>query len=105
MSHDIPGGNGGTYSFAVKTQPGCYWSVNYDVYGFINFVTSGGTGPGTVTYTANPNAGPNPDGTPRSMVIRVSNVISRSINRTWPAYSIAPGSANHGPDEERTSFK
>jgi hypothetical protein len=105
VSHDIPG-NGGTYSFAVNTQPGCYWSVNYDVYGFINFVTSGGTGPGTVTYTANPNAGPNPDGTPRSMVIRVNNVIF-TINQSYLActYSIAPGSANHGPDAGTYEFQ
>ncbi len=105
VSHDIPG-NGGTYSFAVNTQAGCYWSVNYDVYGFINFVTSGGTGPGTVTYTANPNAGPNSDGSPRSMVIRVSNALF-TINQSYLActYSITPGSASHGPDAGTHEFQ
>ena len=104
--HNLPG-NGGTYSFAVNTQPGCSWTVNYDIYAFINFVTSGGTGPGTVTYTANPNAGSSPTGDPRSMVVRINNQPLFTINQAYLActYSISPGNASHGPDAATYEFQ
>lgn len=96
----VPGA-GGTFTFNVETQDGCSWSTNYDIYGFINFVTSGGIGPGTVSYTVQPNN----TGADRSMVIRVRGQ-DFTINQTFLVctYSINPLSASHGPDAVTAEF-
>lgn len=93
---------GGTFAFAVDTQPGCYWSTNYDIYTFIlDFVTTGGQGPGTVQFTVNPNN----SGVDRGTTIRVNNQI---FTITQPflvcTYSISPTSANHTADATTASF-
>jgi hypothetical protein len=100
-SSSIPGA-GGTFTFNVITQPGCGWSTSYDIYGFLGFVTSGGIGNGTVSYTAAPNN----SGANRSAEIRINNVHIFTVNQTFLTctYSISPTSAQHGPDAIETQF-
>lgn len=99
-SMQIPG-SGGTYTFNVITTPGCYWSVNYDTYSFINFVTSGGQGPGTVSFTADPNTGTSS----RSTVIRVAGQnFTLTQDFVVCTYSITPSSASIGPDAAEYTF-
>ncbi|CAN5417298.1 hypothetical protein BH10ACI3_BH10ACI3_10420 [soil metagenome] len=101
QSFAAPAG-GGTFSFAVDTQPGCSWSTNYDIYTFIlESVTQGGTGPGTVNYTVTPNN----SGVDRSTVIRVRDKV---FTITQPflvcTYSISPISAEFTADASVSSF-
>jgi hypothetical protein len=99
-SMQIPG-SGGTYSFNVITTPGCYWSVNYDVYSFINFVTSGGQGPGTVSFTADPNTGTSS----RSTLIHVAGqTFTLTQDFVVCTYSITPDSVSLGPDAAEYTF-
>lgn len=99
-SAQIPGA-GGTFTFNVVTGPGCTWTTTYDPYSFIGFVTSGGTGPGSVSYTVQPNN----DGVTRSTEIRV-NGRPFTINQDFLVctYSIEPLSAHHSPDATEAQF-
>lgn len=95
-------GAGGTFTFNVITQQGCGWTTSYDIYGFLSFVTSGGNGSGTVSYTVAPNN----TGANRSAEIRVNNVHVFTVNQTFLTctYSINPTSIQHGPDAIETQF-
>lgn len=100
-SSSVPGA-GGTFTFAVNTQPGCYWTTYYDIYSVVlSSVTSAGIGPGTVSYRVSPNS----SGSNRSDIIRVSGQVF-TVNQTFLVctYSISPTSADHSPDAGTYQF-
>ena len=99
-SMQIPG-SGGTYSFKVVTSSGCSWSVDYDVYSFINFVTSGGVGTGIVSFTADPNTGTSG----RTTLIRVGGqTFTLTQDFVVCTYSISPSGATVSPDAGEYQF-
>ncbi len=98
-SAEIPG-LGGTFSFALTTQPGCYWGA-ISQSSFIAVNNNSGHGSAVINYTVQTNI----SGTARTGTITVRGhvftVNQPTINCT---YSISPTSADHSADPATAQF-
>lgn len=96
---DIPG-LGGTFSFAMTTQAGCYWGA-VSQSSFITVNNSSGHGSATISYTVQTSInGPTRTGT-ITVGGQVFTVTQTSINCT---YSISPTNADHSADPATAQF-